>query len=211
MKSIADLRKEYSLERLDESDVSRSPFEQFGRWFDEAVKSELREPNAMTLATASTDGRPSARIVLLKSFDAAGFTFFTNYDSAKGKALAANHNAALLFFWVELERQVRIEGTVTRVSAQESDEYYATRPVGSRLGAWASAQSAVIKSRTELEAQVEAFTKRFGDNPPRPPHWGGYRLAPSLFEFWQGRESRLHDRLQYVLAGQDWKIQRLSP
>lgn len=210
--SVSDLRKEYSRERFEESDALGNPFDQFARWFDEALKAELPEPNAMTLATATPDGKPSARIVLLKGFDGNGFTFFTNYESAKGKLLAANHHTALLFFWVELERQVRIEGAVAKVSAQESDEYYATRPIGSRLGAWASAQSSELKSRAELEAQVEAFTKRFGNDPPRPPHWGGYRLTPTLFEFWQGRESRLHDRLQYTKQdASGWIIRRLSP
>lgn len=210
-KSVADLRKEYSRERFDEADAAPDPIDQFGRWFDEALKAELPEPNAMTLATATRDGKPSARIVLLKGFDTRGFSFFTNYQSHKGQLLAANVHAALLFFWPELERQIRIEGSVTQVPAEESDEYFLSRPLGSRWGAWASQQSAVIANRSVLDANVEATKQRFGDNPPRPPHWGGYRLSPALFEFWQGRESRLHDRLQYVQQGAMWRVERLSP
>ncbi len=210
--TIAHLRKEYLRERFDEADAAQDPFVQFQRWFDEALKAELPEPNAMTLATASPEGIPSARIVLLKEVGGGGFVFYTNYESRKGRELAANRHAALLFHWVELERQVRIEGTVSKVSEEESDAYYRVRPLGSRIGAWASLQSSVLSGRAELEGKVAEATGRLGDDPPRPPHWGGYRLVPRAFEFWQGRESRLHDRLAYdVAAGGTWTVRRLSP
>lgn len=209
--SIAHLRKEYTRERFDESDADPDPFVQFKRWFDEALKAELPEPNAMTLATASPGGVPSARIVLLKEVSGGGFVFYTNYESRKGQELAANPNAALLFHWVELERQVRIEGRVSKVTPDESDAYYRIRPLGSRIGAWASPQSAVLANRQELESKVADATQRLGDDPPRPPHWGGYRLVPTALEFWQGRESRLHDRLAYAPAGGGWAVRRLSP
>jgi pyridoxamine 5'-phosphate oxidase len=210
--TIAHLRKEYMRERFDERDAAPNPFEQFGRWFDEALKAELPEANAMTLATVNRAGIPTARIVLLKGFDAHGFVFFTNYASRKGRELAENPHACLLFHWVGLERQVRIEGVVDKVSAAESDAYFKERPLGSRHGAWASTQSAVLPNREVLEARVEQIAREMGDDPPRPPHWGGYRLKPRLFEFWQGRPSRLHDRLQYTPApGGGWKIERLSP
>lgn len=210
--SIADLRRDYARESLDEKDVARDPIVQFARWFQEALNSGFTEPNAMTLATAEHDGRPSARIVLLKGYDARGFVFFTNYRSRKGRELAENPQAALLFHWIELERQVRIEGKVETVAAEESDEYYASRPLGSRLGAWASPQSEVIEHREKLDSSLAQVSAKFGENPPRPEHWGGYRLAPDTLEFWQGRPSRLHDRVRYTREAMAvWRIERLAP
>lgn len=210
--SIADLRREYARESLDEKDVARDPIMQFARWFQEALNSGLTEPNAMTLATTNVHGRPSARILLLKGYDARGFVFFTNYDSRKGRELAKNPQAALLFHWIELERQVRIEGKAEKVAVAESDEYYASRPLGSRLGAWASPQSKVLIDRSVLERRLEQITREHGEQPKRPAHWGGYRLTPDCVEFWQGRPSRLHDRVRYTLiSAGNWKIERLAP
>ena len=208
---LADLRTDYKLASLDESDVAASPFTQFDKWFGEVTKAELPEPNAMTLATCDASGRPSARVVLIKEYDERGMVFFTNYQSHKGQDLAANNRAALLFFWPELERQVRIEGRVEMVSAADSDTYYKSRPLLSRIGAWSSPQSNVLPSRTALEARFAAFSAEHGENPPRPAHWGGYRVVPSFFEFWQGRRSRLHDRICYRLSGGTWNIERLAP
>jgi len=208
---LADLRKDYKLASLSEDDVDSSPFVQFEAWFKDATAAAVPEPNAMTLATANHAGKPSARIVLIKDFDQRGATFFTNYQSRKGEDLLANPSAALLFFWPELERQIRIEGRVERVDAAESDAYYAIRPLASRIGAWASPQSRVIASREELAARVASFSEQYGEAPVRPPHWGGYRLVPDLFEFWQGRASRLHDRIAYRLADAAWRIERLAP
>ncbi|MBY8606504.1 MAG: pyridoxamine 5'-phosphate oxidase [Burkholderia sp.] len=214
MTTLADLRINYSRASLDEADAAPDPLAQFDRWFKEALAAKLPEPNTMTLATVGDDGRPSARIVLIKGVDERGFVFFTNYESRKGHDLAVHPQAALLFYWIELERQVRIEGRIEKTSAEESDRYFASRPLGSRIGAWASEQSAVIDSRATLEAREKTISERYGDNPPRPPHWGGYRLVPDAIEFWQGRPSRLHDRLLYTrdaTASPGWTISRLSP
>jgi len=197
---------------LNESDVDPNPLKQFEVWYGEALASGVPEADAMTLATATTDGAPDARIVLLKSFDGRGFVFFTNYQSRKAEELAANGRACLLFYWLPLKRQVRIEGTVEKVSAAESDDYFHTRPWGSKLGAWASDQSRVITSRENLEKRFAEFELEFADNVPRPPHWGGYRLIPTAIEFWQGRDNRLHDRIRYRLQqDKSWRIERLAP
>jgi pyridoxamine 5'-phosphate oxidase len=210
--SIAHIRTDYSQAALSETDVEADPIIQFAKWFDEAVRAQVPEPNAMGVSTVGKDGRPSSRILLIKDFDRRGFTWFTNYDSRKGDELKHNPHAALLFHWVELERQVRIEGRVERVPAAESELYFQSRPVKSRLGAIASLQSQPIADRTMLEAQYAQVEARYGDHPPRPDHWGGYRLKPDYVEFWQGRRSRLHDRIVYRLndAG-DWVRQRLQP
>lgn len=211
MDSIAQLRKNYTFGQLSETEVPPNPLSLFQLWFDQAIKAECPEPNSMTLATADAAGNPSARIVLLKGADETGFTFFTNYDSQKGKELAGRPQAALLFHWHELERQVRIKGVVERVSPAESDEYFQSRPAASRIGAWASPQSAEIPNREFLEEAEKRFAADFGDKPPRPDHWGGYRLRPTEIEFWQGRPSRLHDRIHYQLDGAQWRITRLAP
>jgi pyridoxamine 5'-phosphate oxidase len=209
---IAGIRKDYSLKTLNENEVAENPVQQFSFWWNEAMKSEIPEVNAMTLATASKDGIPHARIVLLKSFDAAGFVFFTNYESNKGNELDNNAKAALVFFWKELERQVRIEGTVKKIAAEESDAYFNSRPAGSRIGAWASPQSNVIAGRDILEENVKRFTEEFEGSIPRPQNWGGYVVIPVSIEFWQGRINRLHDRILYTKTTNDiWKIERLAP
>ena len=212
-RNIADIRKDYQLQSLLETDVASNPFEQFNRWWDDAIKSELDEVNAMTLATASATGMPSARIVLLKSVSADGFVFFTNYNSNKGKELEENPFACLVFFWKELERQIRITGSIEKVSAAESDEYFYSRPVGSRIGAWASPQSSIISSRETIETNIVKYEQEFGGTEiTRPPHWGGYIVKPTLIEFWQGRPNRLHDRIQYSkLQDVIWNIERLAP
>lgn len=208
---LAALRQEYMRAGLHEKDLEADPLAQFGNWFEEALRSGVALPNAMTLATATKRGRPSARAVLLKGFDERGFVFYTHYRSRKGRELEENPQAMLLFCWEELERQVGIEGRASRVSAAESDDYFASRPLGSRLSAIVSPQSERVTSREALEILLEQAAKRWREAPPRPEHWGGYRLAPERFEFWQGRKDRLHDRLCYSRAGGGWKIERLAP
>ena len=209
---IADLRQSYERAQLSEQDASANPQQLFQQWLDEAIAEKIPEPNAMTLATVGGDLRPSTRIVLIKGLDARGPVWFTNYDSRKGRELAGNPLAALQFHWVEMERVVRIEGVVEKISDEESDAYFHSRPLGSRIGAWASPQSEVVVSRAVLEASEKTFAERFGEHPPRPPHWGGYRLKPERWEFWQGRRSRLHDRLRYLLqADGGWLMERLAP
>jgi pyridoxamine 5'-phosphate oxidase len=210
--AIADLRQSYERAQLDERDASASPQPLFQQWLDEAIAEKIPEPNAMTLATVGGDLRPSSRIVLIKGLDARGPVWFTNYDSRKGRDLAGNPFAALQFHWVEMERVVRIEGMVEKISLEESDAYFNSRPLGSRIGAWASPQSEVVADRHVLETREKAFAEQFGEHPPRPPHWGGYRLKPDRWEFWQGRKSRLHDRLRYVLQRDGaWVMERLAP
>ena len=213
MSTIADIRKDYKQHTLSKSDVNAHPIRQFDIWWAEAIKAEIDEINAMTLCTASADGVPSGRIVLLKGYDDKGFVFFTNYNSFKGKELLENPRASIIFFWKELERQVRVVGVVEKVTEQESDEYFYSRPEGSRLGAWVSPQSTVIPNREWLDEKETHLKKEFGNEPvKRPPHWGGYRVKPVTIEFWQGRPSRLHDRIQYSLSGEGkWAIDRLAP
>ena len=211
--SLADLREDYRLAELNEANCASNPIEQFQKWFEEAQAAQLKEPNAMTLATATVDGKPSARIVLLKGIENDGFVFYTNYESPKGQDLAANPRCALTFYWADLERQVRIEGTVERVSPERSEEYFSTRPRGSRLGAWASRQSAEIPSRGQLENRLAELEKQYEDTDtiPIPKYWGGYTVSPLFIEFWQGRTNRLHDRIAYRLLPGGWLRARLSP
>jgi len=209
---IADIRKDYKQRSLLEADVKPDAIEQFGIWWNEAVSSQIDEVNAMTLATASLNGVPSARIVLLKGYDHPGFTFFSNYNSHKAKEIADNPFVSLVFFWKELERQVRVEGTIEKISEEDSDIYFQSRPYGSRIGAWASPQSQVIPARELLENNYQELNEQYNNGDvPKPPHWGGYIVKPTLIEFWQGRTSRLHDRLQYTLLNNSWKIERLAP
>ncbi|MEO9021126.1 MAG: pyridoxamine 5'-phosphate oxidase [Ginsengibacter sp.] len=210
--SIADIRKVYQLGSLLEKDVVADPVKQFEKWWQHAIESKIEEPNAMTLATATTLGKPSARIVLLKGIKENGFVFFTNYQSRKGREIEENPFVSLLFFWKALERQVRVEGKIKRTSVAESDEYFFSRPKESRIGAWSSQQSSVIKDRKLLQENVEKYNRQFEtENIPRPPHWGGFIVEPYCMEFWQGRPGRLHDRLQYVLENNEWVIRRLAP
>ena len=212
-KTIADLRQDYTLQGLRETDVNSNPFVQFKEWFDQALSADILEPNAMMVATTTTQGKPSARMVLLKDFDERGFVFYTNYNSQKAQELAENPQAALVFWWAELQRQVRICGWVEKISEEESDKYFYSRPFSSRLGAWASNQSEIIENREVLEQQLEELQKEYyNKDVPRPPHWGGIRVIPAEIEFWQGRSSRLHDRLVYIkVEDGNWKIERLSP
>ena len=212
MTDLQGLRREYTRAGLRETDLAPEPVDQFRRWFDEALAAGLHEPNAMTVATATPDGRPSARVVLLKGFDERGFVFYTNYEGRKGRELAENPHAALVFYWGELERQVRIEGRASRVPGEESDAYYESRPLGSRLGAWASAQSREVEGRAALEKRLHRLeAEHEGREVTRPPFWGGYRVEPEAVEFWQGREDRLHDRLVYRRSPEGWQVVRLQP
>ena len=213
MRKLSDLRRSYERGELDEEHAAHDPLDQFRSWLDQAMNAKVPEPNAMTVATVGEHGRPSTRVVLIKAFDERGIVWYSNYESRKGCELARNPQAALQFHWVELERVVRIEGSVSRIDPAESDAYYATRPLASRIGAWASEQSRPLASRAALVARAAEFGLKFGLHPPRPPHWGGYRLAPDYWEFWQGRPSRLHDRLVYRRGPGDgtWTVRRLAP
>ena len=209
--NIASLRQEYMRSGLSESDVDRDPMKQFERWFEDALRANLPLANAMTLATVGAAGKPSARVVLLKGIEGGGFVFYTNYASRKARELEAQGSACLVFLWSPLERQVRIDGTIERVSGADSDAYYKSRPLGARLSAWASPQSERVATRAVLESAMADAKKRYADNPPRPPHWGGYRVLPTEIEFWQGRADRLHDRLVYRDKGGSWTLERLAP
>jgi len=212
MADLAGLRKDYSLAGLSEKDLAKNPFRQFEKWFQEAEAAKVIEPNAMTLATAAADGRPAARTVLLKGLDGRGFVFFTNYESEKGRHLAANARASLLFPWLAMERQVRIDGPVEKVGAEETEVYFHSRPHGSQLSAWASPQSTVVTGRSALEANLRAVEEKYaGAVVPVPPFWGGYRVVPDTVEFWQGRRNRLHDRLRYRRTADEWVVERLAP
>lgn len=211
MKNLADLRKSYEREKLDEADVAQDPLEQFTRWMQQAIDAQIPEPNAMTLATVSAENRPSTRPVLIKGCDERGIVWYTNYESRKARQISKNPWASLQFHWVELERVVRIEGKVEKVSPEESEAYYRSRPLDSRIAAWASPQSEVIADRKALEKRVEEFNQKFGENPPLPPNWGGLRLVPERWEFWQGRKNRLHDRIVYRREKGNWLRERLAP
>lgn len=213
LSSISDIRRDYMLKSFDESHAAKDPFDQFKEWWEEATSADIDEVNAMTLATVDANGKPAARIVLLKGYTHEGFVFFTNYQSAKGQDLAINSNAALLFFWKELERQIRIEGTVEKIDPADSDAYFHSRPAGSRIGAWVSPQSKVIPDRAFLENNYKQLVEKYPDENkvPRPPHWGGFIVKPESFEFWQGRSSRLHDRLKYTKNTEGWIRERLAP
>ncbi len=209
--SISKIRREYNSGSFNEANAEKDPFTQFKTWFDDAMSVNLIEPTAMILSTSSKEGVPSSRVLLLKHFDSRGFVFFSNYESRKGREIEINPNAAMLFFWDRLERQIRIEGTVEKISQEESNEYFQTRPYKSRLGAWASKQSEILPKRFTLIRKVASLMLKYPVNVPLPPFWGGYRLIPNTFEFWQGRENRLHDRIRYQKSGEDWIISRLYP
>ncbi len=212
MSTIADIRKDYKLKTLSEEDIAPDAIVQFTTWWDEAVHSMIDEVNAMVLSTADASGMPDGRVVLLKGYDENGFIFFTNYLSSKGQQIAENPRACLVFFWKELERQVRISGTIEKISEKESDEYFQSRPRGSRIGAWSSPQSSIILNRESLEEDIRLYTEQFGDDPiPKPPHWGGYVVVPRVIEFWQGRPNRLHDRIRYTRDLTGWLVARLAP
>ncbi len=210
-KDIAKLRLQYKKKSLTENSINKDPFKQFSKWFEQAMSADFILPNAMALATATMEGKPSVRMVLLKEFDESGFVFFTNYSSKKGKDLESNPQASVLFYWESLERQVRIDGSVEKITKQESEAYFATRPIKSRVGAWASNQSSVIESRSAIVKDFLKYLVKFGKNVPLPPAWGGYRLKPEEFEFWQGRPNRLHDRIRFTKHKDGWKIERLAP
>lgn len=211
MTDLADIRRDFASDALTETDLAANPFEQFAVWMDDALKADVLDPNAMTVSTVGNDGKPSVRVVLLKFFDENGFVFFTNYESKKGTDLTNNPQTVFHFFWPQLNRQIAIHGSVEKTSREESEKYFQSRPVDSRLAAWASAQSSVIASRASLENHFDECREKFGDDVPLPPFWGGFRLTPERFEFWQGRQNRLHDRICYQSSDKGWKISRLSP